>query len=551
MIQDTTLRMVVEAVDRASAPLESVKDKVDGLSNSIDGTKAAAEDALPAVGKAATDVVDDFDDLGRSAASAAFHLGPGMIEAIAAAGFAFVALVKYIREANAEHERLRDLSTSLSLPYETVKTYSESWLKVAQALNEVANGYRKMSDAQSAAMASIGLSPGNKRENDTTRTAIALGKGTDREKIDTLRRLFGIGDDQTAINIIKEENKKFFREVSQSGGLGVSDALAERVLKGDNSGVTPDIAQRIRSFTNSSGIGFGQLDVSQLAGRTASPNSFADFQELQKEAEQQRKKAVSEMQKAEDDARKAATDAEKKAAQERLQRMRDQYDQQAAFAQQGVKLAEDEAKALSKVLAENDKEIGKSSSDAWKTINEQVGRELKELQFPVNEFVETWKDAMKDMVFFGDFSFKRLVARIIVQLTSKELFAAIDRVGDALSDAMSGGGGGGLFSKVGKFLGGIFGNAGGGQESGLRWVGEEGPELVASGPNAMRVYNMRQMAFAGGGGSQQSTKYYDHRTYNISGVETQQVIGYIEQTRREDQRGIVRMLERNGLGSMR
>ena len=114
-----------------------------------------------------------------------------------------------------------------------------------------------------------------------------------------------------------------------------------------------------------------------------------------------------------------------------------------------------------------------------------------------------------------------------------------------------GGGGGGLFSKVGKFLGGIFGNAGGGQESGLRWVGEEGPELVASGPNAMRVYNMRQMAFAGGGGSQQSTKYYDHRTYNISGVETQQVVAYIENTRREDQRGMLRMLERNGFGSMR
>ena len=103
------------------------------------------------------------------------------------------------------------------------------------------------------------------------------------------------------------------------------------------------------------------------------------------------------------------------------------------------------------------------------------------------------------------------------------------------------------------FFGSIFGNAGGGQESGLRWVGEEGPELVASGPNAMRVYNMRQMAFAGGGpgGAKQTIHYHDNRNYSISGVETQQVFGYIEQTRREDQRGIVRMLERNGLGSMR
>lgn len=549
MIQDTTLRMVVEAVDRASAPLESVKDKVDGLSNSIDGTKAAAEDALPAVGKAATDAVGDFEELGQSASRAASFMGPAMVEAAVVAGVALLSLAKYLREVAAEHEKIRDTAMTLSLPYETVKNYSDAWLDVAKALSEAARGYRELSEAQQAALAKVGLDPGNLREADRTKTLIALGKGTDLEKVDALRRLFGLNDEK-AIAIIKDENRKFFREMSASGILGVDEAAFKRILAGDTRGVSPDIAQRVRDYTNPAGVGFGQLDVSTLTSRIPTPNQSKDLRSDQSAAEAAIRDINAAVEREKDKARRAAEQADKQAAREALQRQRDQYDQQAAFAQLGVKLAEDEAKALSKVLSDNDKEIGKSSSDAWKGINEQVSRQLKELQFPVNEFVETWKDAMKDMVFFGDFSFKRLVARIIVQLTSKELFAAIDRVGDALSDAMSGGGGG-LFSKVGKFLGGIFGNAGGGQESGLRWVGEEGPELVASGPNAMRVYNMRQLAAGVGGGSQQSMKYYDHRTYNISGVETQQVIGYIEQTRREDQRGMMRMLERNGLGGMR
>ena len=44
--------------------------------------------------------------------------------------------------------------------------------------------------------------------------------------------------------------------------------------------------------------------------------------------------------------------------------------------------------------------------------------------------------------------------------------------------------------------------AGGGTASGTTLVGENGPELVTSGINSMKVYNQRQMAFNGGGSAQ-------------------------------------------------
>jgi hypothetical protein len=553
MIQDTTLRMVVQAIDQASAPLDAVKDRIDGLSGSLDNTKESAERSLPAIGEAAESVVDDFDDLGRSAGNAASMIGPGMAQAAIVAAGALVALYKYLKDAADEHERIRGIAETLSLPYDTVKDYSEAWLEVARALSEAARGYKELGDAQQVALNSIGLDPGNLREADVTKTFIALGNGTNLEKVDALRRLFGLNDEK-ALAIIKEENRKFFGEVANK--LQLSEQAFRAVSGGDDRGVSPDIAQRVRSFKSSAGVGLGDLDVSRLASRIPTPNEARNLRSDQAAAESAIKEINSSLEQEQRKALAAAESAERKAANERLQRRREEFDQQIEFMQQGTRIIEDEAKSMAKVLADNDKAIAKSSSEAWKTISEQTGRELKELQFPVNQFVEDWKDAMKQMVYYGDFSFKRLIAQVIINITSRKLFEAIDRMGDALSDALSGGGGGGKGSgflrAAGSFLGGLFGgNAGGGQESGLRWVGEEGPELVASGPNAMRVYNMRQLASGSSGGGQQSMTYYDHRTYNISGVETQQVVAYIEQTRRDDQRANLRMLERNGLGSMR
>jgi len=546
MIQDTTLRMVVQAIDRASAPLDAVKARVEQLDTSMETAGRTAEDALPAIGKEAVDLADNMDDLGRSAAGTASVFSSVWAEAAVIAGVAFIQLYKYIEEANKKHQELQDKAHALNLPFDTVKKYSEAWLDVAMSLNEVARGYARMSDAQSAAFKALGMSPGNAVENERIQRLISLGQGTDIEKSDALRRIFSdqIKSDEKALEIIRANQKQFLEEKKR---LGLSDESIARLLAGDDRGLAPGMADRVRNLYGQNAP--GQLNVGQLlnSGRLPTPQGFENKQFADKAIEDMEKSIQRTM----DAAARNRADAQKDSAKAEQQIIRDNYDQQQDIVKQGLKIREQEEKALAAVIKENDKQIEKAGKDAWSNVNDETRARLKEMEVPVNEFVETWKDAMKDMVFFGDFSFKRLVARIIVQLTSKELFAAIDRIGDSLSNAMSGGGG--LLGGVKSFFGSIFGNAGGGQESGLRWVGEEGPELVASGPNAMRVYNMRQMAFAGGGpgGAKQTIHYHDNRNYSISGVETQQVFGYIEQTRREDQRGIVRMLERNGLGSMR
>lgn len=180
---------------------------------------------------------------------------------------------------------------------------------------------------------------------------------------------------------------------------------------------------------------------------------------------------------------------------------------------------------------------------------EKIGTALRT---PVMEFVDALKTGLQNAAVQGKFSLKSLTAFIIAELSKRELFKAIDRLGVALQSALGGSSGsGGFFKTIGTFIGGLFGHkAGGGRTDRPTWVGEEGPELFVPATGGT-VYNARAMRAMAGGRSGQSVKYYDNRNYSISGVETQQVIGYIEQTRREDQRGIVRMLERNGLGSMR
>ena len=547
MIQDTTLRMVVQAIDRASAPLDAVKARVEQLDTSMETAGRTAEDALPAIGKEAVDLADNMDDLGRSAAGTASVFSSVWAEAAVIAGVAFIQLYKYIEEANKKHQELQDKANALSLPFDTVKKYSEAWLDVAMSLNEVARGYARMSDAQSAAFKALGMSPGNAVENERIQRLISLGQGTDIEKSDALRRIFSdqIKSDEKALEIIRANQKQFLEEKKR---LGLSDESIARLLAGDDRGLAPGMADRVRNLYGQNAP--GQLNVGQLlnSGRLPTPQGFENKQFADKAIEDMEKSIQRTM----DAAARNRADAQKDSAKAEQQIIRDNYDRQQDIVKQGLKIREQEEKALAAVIKENDKQIEKAGKDAWSNVNDETRARLKEMEVPVNEFVETWKDAMKDMVYFGDFSFKRLVARIIVQLTSRELFAAIDRVGDVLDTALSAGGGG-LIGGVKSFFKGIFGgNAGGGTASGVRLVGEEEPELVASGPNTMRVYNMRQMAFAAGGGAAQPAPVYnDNRTYTISGVETQQVVAYIENTRREDQRGMLRMLERNGFGSMR
>ena len=83
-------------------------------------------------------------------------------------------------------------------------------------------------------------------------------------------------------------------------------------------------------------------------------------------------------------------------------------------------------------------------------------------------------------------------------------------------------------------------------------VGEEGPELEVGGINTSRVYNQRQLAFMAGGGQQQAVPTVHYApVYNLSGVETQKIVEYIEDGRKRDQKGMLTMLYNNGFGRMR
>jgi hypothetical protein len=87
--------------------------------------------------------------------------------------------------------------------------------------------------------------------------------------------------------------------------------------------------------------------------------------------------------------------------------------------------------------------------------------------------------------------------------------------------------------------------------AGLKWVGESGPELIASGPG--RVWNTQQLAFAGGGAG--AVHYAPATTINVAGsmdsATERRLYAYIEATRSKDQREIVRTLQRNGMRNVR
>lgn len=533
MIQDTTLRMVVRAVDEATQPLEDVKKSLDEVNGGLENVQKTAGEALPAIGKGATTASDGFDDLGAAAKGAAFHIGPGTIEAVAAAGVALVALANYVKDAAEEHLRLMDIADRLDLPYDAVKDYSEAWMDVAIALNDAARGYKELNSSQAAVLKGLGLDPSNQGEFDRIRKLVAVGEGTRQEKIDVFRRVFGMSYEEAARELDTQINK--FYTAAALGGYNPAV-----------SGAQPTV----------DGITARSLNVSQLlnSGRVQSPLQVKQLQDDQREAE----RAIADINRAvAQEQAKAARQAEQdKKARDRasLDAMRDKADAEAGILQQGYKSELALDKATNQAIIEGDKEVAAASKDAWKLINDDTAASLRQMVIPVNEFVESWKDAMKDMVYFGDFSFKRLVARIVVNLTSKELFSAIDKVGDALDAAFSkaSGSGGGFLGAAKSFLGSLFGGkAGGGQAQGWTLVGEDGPELAYFGAGG-RVMNQRQMAFAGvgqGGGS--VTHVTNHYAYSISGVETQQVVAYIERTRREDQKANVKMLERNGLGRMR
>lgn len=131
-----------------------------------------------------------------------------------------------------------------------------------------------------------------------------------------------------------------------------------------------------------------------------------------------------------------------------------------------------------------------------------VTQTLTEQQRAVDKFVDTLSTGLNNLAHSGELTGKAILKYLLSAFEAQVLKDAIDGLGNYLKGALGGSGSSGGVNAFGSFLSGLFGHAaGGGRTSGMRWVGEDGPELDTGGTNIM---NRRQLAFAmaGGGGTQ-------------------------------------------------
>lgn len=167
-----------------------------------------------------------------------------------------------------------------------------------------------------------------------------------------------------------------------------------------------------------------------------------------------------------------------------------------------------------------------------------------------NAVIGDIKNAFANMLETGQFSVKSLTKTILIELAKREIFEAIDKIGQALRAAFSQGssGGGGIVGGIAGALGSFFGFAAGGHPSGLALVGENGPELANFGSGG-QVWNKSELASAGMGAA--NVNYSPQ--YNVSFVSdnTEQsekkLMNYFNILSQKQQSDLIRKLGDNGI----
>lgn len=202
-------------------------------------------------------------------------------------------------------------------------------------------------------------------------------------------------------------------------------------------------------------------------------------------------------------------------------------------ARRAIQAIEDERVTLERRKRVDDLRAEYDSEEARRFFDETFAP----LQDSIKQFIlNPFNSGLRDLAFNIIDTFRRAIAEIVAQ-------RFMDSIGNNLINA-------GI-----DWVSGLFapGRAGGGAITKATVVGEDGPEVVIPGMGGASVLNMRQLAFAGGNTAEQGKAVQLNYSpqYSISGVETQGVISYIERTRRQDQEGMLRMLERNGFGRLR
>lgn len=188
-----------------------------------------------------------------------------------------------------------------------------------------------------------------------------------------------------------------------------------------------------------------------------------------------------------------------------------------------------EIRAKYKVLKKEQTELGEFMKGVWR----EVGRSI---QSTLSDALYEWRLSWRSLL--------DIARRALADITSAIITSGIkDALKNATSSSSSSSSSGGNFLKA---IAGFFGYAaGGGRTDRPTIVGEDGPELI-TGSN--RVMNMRQMAFAGGGGG---VNFAPVNNINIIERENpeqtkQEIAQYIEVRTAQQQAEFVRVLERSG-----
>lgn len=180
---------------------------------------------------------------------------------------------------------------------------------------------------------------------------------------------------------------------------------------------------------------------------------------------------------------------------------------------------------LYKPIRRETTELGEFMKGVWQGVGQSI-------QSTLSDAIYEWRFSWRSII--------DITRRALADILSAILTSGIKQ---GLMNLLKGDGG--FFSGFVEGISGFFGLAGGGIFDGPRIVGEDGPEVVTG---RGRVFNMRQLAFAGAGASINYAPTFNLSIQSTGDEETRQrMIEYVETRIQQSQSEFVRVLNRSGV----
>lgn len=179
---------------------------------------------------------------------------------------------------------------------------------------------------------------------------------------------------------------------------------------------------------------------------------------------------------------------------------------------------------LYKPIRRETTELGEFMKGVWQGVGQSI-------QSTLSDAIYEWRLSWRSII--------DITRRALADILSAILTSGIKQ---GLMSLLKGDG---FFSGFVEGISGFFGLAGGGIFDGPRIVGEDGPEVVTG---RGRVFNMRQLAFAGAGASISYAPTFNLSIQSTGDEETRQrMIEYVETRIQQSQSEFVRVLNRSGV----